>query len=203
MPLGASNNSRSYSVRLGNPRVSQFPSILFHQVADGLSNSDWFSKMRRWVYKIPFDIMANPHNDNSGTKLRDSIIRSIEQLNMNGISSCFDLSKNHLAIFVKLVVKKPSHIFKHNSTWLDFIYKPQGFREQVTLIISTQLFSRSRERWTGYTSGQQINTIAIGKAKKIPNVAAYNIPIGSISFQGRTILLLILHQGNMLKSSQG
>ena len=86
-------------------------------------------------------IFAYTDNNNSGTKLWDTVIRSVQQFNMRYISQLLDGCKDVISVFIKTRVKKSSYIFKHYGSWLNFLNQSNCFGEKISFVFLSKLLA--------------------------------------------------------------
>ena len=79
-------------------------------------------------------------------------------------------------------------------------FQPQHLREQVSLVIFSQLFSRNTKRRARNASGKQIDRPGEWFTVKLLDISAIDIPLRTILPQTITIIALQLHQGNVFEA---
>jgi hypothetical protein len=101
---------------------------------------------------------------------------------MNFVSESLKLTKYCQPILRKFALRQSLDILKHDRGWARFAYKSNGFREEISLVSSTQLVASHRERGARDTARQEINAMEL-RPVKFSNIVLNNIPVRPVQPQ--------------------
>ena len=113
--------------------------------------------MRRRPLKVGRQLFTDGDKHDAGAKLRNAIIRSVQQPPIRLVAKLGDLAGNIMAVIIKDGIENAAHVLDHNSARADLVNQAECRREHIALIGLAKLLAGFGEGRAGQAAGQKIN----------------------------------------------
>jgi len=124
----------------------------------------------------------------------------LQQLDAWTIAHLPERAEQLLAIVLEGWVQETTHILEHDGSRLDLIGEADRFREQVTLILGSELFACYGERRTRDPASQKLDA-TVWKTIEPHYIAMEDVPSRSVGAERGATGIVDLHECFMLKPS--
>ncbi len=147
MPERATDDRGSDASCLSRPCASSGPAAPGHQVANRLTYRGRLANRLRPPKAIP---VAAPesHQDEPWAQLRDGVPRCVENPPLGYVPQPIQLGKKLSTVPSKSVTSEAADVLKHHGRRPSFPDQPERFREEIALVVPSELLARDRERRT-------------------------------------------------------
>ena len=133
--LGATHERRCDAIGAFRPLCRTRPTARRHQVAERLSDRGWRFGQGLGVLEGSLDILTESNGDDAWTQLRDTEIRGLKELPLEGITDLSQVLLDSSTVLLELWVQKPAYILDHDGARPHDAYKLNHGGEEIALVI--------------------------------------------------------------------
>lgn len=199
--FGAADEGGGDFVGFGGPFEGVLPAVGGHEIDEGFADGFGGDAVGEGHGRVEVfgEILADGDDDDAGAELGDSEVGCVEQVPACEVAHVLELLLEAHAVVGEDGIKETTDIFEHDGLGLAFVYKAEGFGEEVALVVGSELLASNGKRGAGDAAGEEIDSFEFSGGE-VADVAFDNVPVRSVELERGAGVAVVFDVGKGLES---